>query len=74
MFNESQSPTTMAEVLPQIRVRSDTQSREASSKVEAPAALLWRDATNNTGNGRKTSPDSVEGETLSQLPGFSNTA
>ena len=64
----------MAEVLPRIRVRSDTQSREASSKVEAPAALPLRDATNHTGYGRITSLESVEGETLSQLPGFSNMA
>lgn len=61
----------MAEVLPQIRVRSDTQSREPSSKVEPLAALPLRDATNNISNGRITSPESVEGEPPSQLPGFS---
>lgn len=74
LFNESRSPTTMAEVLPQIRVRADTQSREASFKVETPTVLPLTDATNNTGNGRIISPESVEGETPSQLPAFSNMA
>lgn len=74
LFNESRSHTTMAEVLPQIRVRADTQSREASSKVATPAILPLRDATNNTGNGRVIAPESVEGEIPSQLAGFGNMA
>ena len=77
-FNESRSRsrsrslTTMAEVLPQIRLRADTQSREASSNVESPTILPLKDATNNVGNGRVTSPESVEGKTPSLLPGVSN--
>ena len=54
---------TMAEVLPQIRVRADTQSREVNSKVETATALPLRDETNDTGNRRISSPETVEGET-----------
>lgn len=64
----------MAEVLPQIRVRADTQSREASSKIETPTLLPLRDATKNIGNGRVNTTESAEGEPPAQLPGFSNTA
>ena len=53
----------MAEVLPQIRVRADTQSREVNARVETPIALPLRDATNDAGNGRISSPETVEGET-----------
>ena len=74
LSNESRSPTAMAEVLPQIRVRAATQSRDAGSKMEPPAVQPLKDATNGTGNGRITLPESAEGETPSQLPGFSNTA
>ena len=52
----------MAEVLPQIRPRADTQPREADSKLETPTILPLRDATNYTGNGRLNSSESVEGE------------
>ena len=52
----------MAEVLPQIRVRADTQSREVSSKVETATALPLRDATNDASNGRISSPETLEGE------------
>ena len=70
--NESRSPTAMAEVLPQIRVRAATQSRDAGSKMEPPANQPLKDATNGTANGRIILPESAEGETPSQLPGFSN--
>lgn len=53
----------MAEVLPQIRVRADTQSREVNSKVETAIALPLSDATDDAGNGRISSPETVEGET-----------
>lgn len=59
----------MAEVLPQIRVRADTQSQEASSKVETPVLPPLRDATKTTGNGRISSPESAEGETPLRLSG-----
>ena len=72
--NESRSPTAMAEVLPQIRVRAATQSRDAGSKMEPPSSQPLKDATNGTGNGRIILPESAEGETPSQLPGFSNIA
>ena len=62
----------MAEVLPQVRVRADTQSREASSRVELSTHLPLKDTTNNAGNGRGTAPESVEGEIPSQLPPFNN--
>ena len=69
--NESRSPTAMAEVLPQIRVRAATQSRDAGSKMEPPANQPLKDATNGTANGRIILPESAEGETPSRLPGFS---
>ena len=72
--NESRSPTAMAEVLPQIRVRAATQSRDAGSKMEPPSSQPLKEATNGTGNGRIVLPESAEGETPSQLPGFSNIA
>ena len=61
----------MAEVLPQIRLRADTQSQEATSTGETPRILPLRDATNSAGNGRAPAPESVEGETPSSLSGFS---
>ena len=70
--NESRSPTAMAEVLPQIRVRAATQSRDAGSKMEPPANQPLKDATNGTAHGRIILPESAEGETPSQLPGISN--
>ena len=72
LSNESRSPTAMAEVLPQIRVRAATQSRDAGSKMEPPANQPLKDATNGTANGRVILPESAEGETPPQLPGFSN--
>lgn len=66
LFNESRSIGMMAEVVPQIRVRADTQSREMSSKVETATALPLRDATNDAGNVRMSSPETVEGE----IPGL----
>ena len=62
----------MAEVLPQIRVRAATQSRDSGSKMELPANQPLKDATNGTANGRINGPESAEGKTPSQLPGFSN--
>lgn len=52
----------MVEVLPQIRMRAEMQSRETGSKVETPTVLPLRDATNNIGTGRITSTESLEGE------------
>ena len=70
--NESRITTAMAEVLPQIRVRAATQSRDAGSKMESPANQPLKDASNGTANGRIILPESAEGETPSQLPGFNN--
>ena len=52
----------MAEVLPQLRGRADTQSRGVGSKLETPTVLPLREATNNSRNGRITTSESVEGE------------
>lgn len=52
----------MAEVLPQVRGRADTQSREVGSKLETPTVLPLRDTTNNTSSGRMITSESVEGE------------
>lgn len=52
----------MAEVLSQIRVRADTQSREAGFKVETATALPLRDAANDASNGRISSTETGEGE------------
>lgn len=54
----------MAEVLPQIRVRADAQSREASSMMDTYKSPPLRDATNGMGNGRVTSPENVEARHL----------
>ena len=62
----------MAEVLPQVRVRADTQSRETTSRVETSTHLPLKDTTITSGNGRVIAPESVEGETPSQLPPFNN--
>ena len=52
----------MAEVLPQVGGRADTQSREVGSKLDTPTILPLRDATNNANNGRTITSESVEGE------------
>ena len=52
----------MAEVLPQVGGRADTQSREVGSKPETPTVLPLRDATNNIKNGRMITSESVEGK------------
>ena len=52
----------MAEVLPQVGGRADTQSREVGSKMETPIVPPLRDTTNNTKNGRMITSESVEGE------------
>jgi len=51
----------MADTLPQIRVRSDTQSRDTDAKIEAPARQSLKDPASNAGNGRPMSPDNMEG-------------
>ena len=51
----------MTDTLPQIRVRADTQSRDASSKTEAQARLPAKDSSNYSGNGRVNSPDNTDG-------------
>ena len=55
----------MAEVLPQIRLRADAQSPEASSKVDTLKSPPLRDGTNSIDNGRVKPLESVEGETPS---------
>ena len=52
----------MAEVLPQVGGRADTQSREVGSRLETPTVMPLRDTTNNTSSGRMITSESVEGE------------
>ena len=52
----------MAEVLPKVGGRADSQSREVGSKLETPTVLPLRDTTNNASNGHIIVSDSVEGE------------
>ena len=52
----------MAEVLPQVGGRADTQSSEVGSKPKTPTVLPLRDTTNHTGNGRMITSESAEGE------------
>ena len=51
----------MTDTLPQIRVRADTQSRDAGSKAEVQARLPAKDLSNYSGNGRVNGPENTEG-------------
>ena len=51
----------MTDTLPQIRVRADTQSRDAALKTEAQARLPAKDSSNYSSNGRVYVPDNTEG-------------
>ena len=51
----------MTDTLPQIRVRADTQSRDAGSTVEAQTRLPGKDLSNYSGNGRVNGPENTEG-------------
>ena len=60
----------MTDTLPQIRVRADTQSRDAAVKAEAQARLPAKDSSNYSGSSRVNGPDNTEGA-QSQLDAFS---
>lgn len=58
----------MADALPQIRVRSDTQSRDAVAKVDASTRQGSKDSANAPNNGQAIIPENAEGTHFNEPP------